>query len=141
MEAGTIDAWFWGHEHRLRIYAPYRGVTAGRNIGFGAIPVAARPGPHVPLPGLPDAPGLAVDLRLDVVDGADTHGFALLDLAGDRIDASYWALTRPDGPIWRETIGAGDDRRRYGFLTGGSSTFSDSSFRARGRHGGGARPS
>ncbi len=104
-EAGRIDAWFWGHEHRLRIYAPYRGITAGRNIGYGAIPVEAAPGPHETLPGLQDPPALKVDLRLDVVDGADTHGFALLELGGPAIGASYWALTRPDAPIWRETIG------------------------------------
>ena len=105
-QAGRIDAWFWGHEHRLRLYAPYRGISAGRNIGFGAVPVAAAaPGPLAPLAGLPDPPHLATDLRLDVVDGADTHGFALLDLGGPAIEASYWALTRPSQPIWRETIG------------------------------------
>ncbi len=37
--SGPIHAWFWGHEHRLRLYAPYGGLAAGRNIGYGAIPV------------------------------------------------------------------------------------------------------
>ena len=101
--AGPIDAWFWGHEHVLRLYAPYRGVAAGRTIGYGAIPVAA---PVAPLAGLADPPALAVDLRLDVVDGASTHGFALLECGPDGIEASYWALTRPDGPIHRERFGA-----------------------------------
>lgn len=104
--AGRIDAWFWGHEHSLRLYAPYRGVAAGRNIGYGAIPVAAVPEEVTPLPGLLDPPALAADIRLDVVDGVFTHGFALLDLQPGQIEASYWALTRPDGPIHRETLDA-----------------------------------
>ena len=103
--AGRLAAWFWGHEHRLRLYAPYRGILAGRNIGHGAIPVRAGPGPDLPLPGLLDPPTLAVDLELDVVDGAYTHGFALLDCAPDGIEASYWALTRPNAPLFREQLG------------------------------------
>ncbi len=103
--AGRIDAWFWGHEHRLRLYAPYRGVTAGRNIGYGAIPVQAVAGPETPLPGLIDPPKLAAEVLLDVVIGAYAHGFALLDFHGGLVDASYWALTRPSGPVYRETFG------------------------------------
>ncbi len=102
-QAGRIDAWFWGHEHRLRLYAPYRGIT-GRNIGFGAIPVEAVPGPPAPLPGLIEPPTILTDLPLDVVDGAYTHGFALLDLGPAGIDASYWMLTRPDRPLYIETF-------------------------------------
>jgi len=103
--AGRIDAWFWGHEHRLRLYAPYRGVSAGRNIGYGAIPVQAAVGPETPLPGLIDPPTLATEVPLDIVDGAYTHGFALLDFHGRQVDASYWALTHPDGPVYWETFG------------------------------------
>ena len=84
----------------------YRGIAAGRNIGYGAVPVAASSYPLAPLAGLPDPPSLASQIQLDVVDGADTHGFVLLDLGGGAIEASYWALTRPSGPIHRETIGA-----------------------------------
>lgn len=103
VEAGPIDAWFWGHEHRLRIYAPFCGIVAGRNIGFGAVPVdAAR---DVPVTGLADPPALLVDVVLDEVGGAYTHGFALLDLGSDGIQASYWALTRPDAPVYSERIG------------------------------------
>ena len=104
--AGRIDAWFWGHEHRLRLYAPYRGVAVGRNIGYGAIPVEAVAGPPAPLRGLVDPPKVAAEVMLDVVEGAYTHGFALLDFAGGQMEASYWALTRPDGLVYRETIGA-----------------------------------
>ena len=106
--AGRIDAWFWGHEHSLRIYAPYRGVLRGRNIGYGAIPLAVSAGTITPLAGLQNPPALATDIRLDEVDGAYTHGFALLDLSPGQIGASYWALTRPHGPIYHETIGPAD---------------------------------
>ncbi|MBE7213308.1 MAG: metallophosphoesterase [Gluconacetobacter diazotrophicus] len=100
--AGRIDAWFWGHEHTLRFYAPYRGVVRGRTVGFGAIPVA--PGSVPALPDLRDPPGLALDLTLDVVDGAYTHGFTLLECSPAGIDAAYWCLSRPDGPFHRETV-------------------------------------
>ncbi len=106
--AGRIDAWFWGHEHALRLYRPYRGVAAGRNIGYGAIPVRALPGPEIPLPGLVDPPTLAADVTLDVVDGVYAHGFALLDFRIDRIDASYWTLAHPHGALYRETLGVSD---------------------------------
>ena len=104
--AGTIDAWFWGHEHRLRLYAPYRGIAVGRNIGYGAIPVRATADADTPMAGLIDPPQLSTDVALDIVDGAYTHGFALLDLSPDAIQVSYWALTRPDGPVHRETLAA-----------------------------------
>ncbi len=102
--AGRLDAWFWGHEHRLRLYAPYADLEAGRNIGFGAVPVPAVP--DTPIPGLLDPPATLVDVPLDVVEGAYTHGFALLDMSSDGATASYWALTRPDGPIHSETLRA-----------------------------------
>ena len=105
LQAGRIDAWFWGHEHRLKLYAPYLGVTAGRNIGYGAIPVEAVPGPETPLPCLADPPAVLTEVPLDVVEGAYTHGFVILDLGPGGVDASYWALTRPDGPIHRESLG------------------------------------
>ncbi len=101
--SGPITAWFWGHEHRLALYAPYEGVAAGRNIGYGAVPRQAE---RDVLAGLNNPPALAVATDLDVVDGAYTHGFALLDTAPDRLDVSYWALTHPDGPIHRETFTA-----------------------------------
>ena len=102
--AGRIDAWFWGHEHRLSLYAPYRGITTGRNIGYGAIPVAAASGPATALPGLADPPALAAEVTLDIVEGASTHGFAMLTLDAGRIEAAYWALTRPGGPIHTEIM-------------------------------------
>ncbi len=54
--------------------------------------------------GLIDPPELLTNVALDVVDGAYTHGFALLDLSSDAIEISYWALTQPDEPIHRETL-------------------------------------
>ena len=103
--AGRIDAWFWGHEHRLRLYAPYRGVI-GRNIGYGAIPVAVDAGSDTPLPGLIDPPAVAADVEIGAVNGVYGHGFVTLDLRAGGIEASYWSLTRPDGPVYRETLGS-----------------------------------
>ncbi len=103
--AGRIDVWFWGHEHRLRLYAPYRGVSVGRNIGYGAVPVEAAPDQDTPLPDLLDPPAVSATVTLDLVDGAYAHGFALLDIDDDGIQASYWAATRPDGPVHVEAIG------------------------------------
>ena len=101
-QAGSIAAWFWGHEHRFRRYAPYRDIRAGRNIGYGAIPVEAVSGPETPLPGLRDPPTVLSGGTLDVVEGAYTNGFALLDLAPGWIEASYWQVTQPGGPMLRE---------------------------------------
>src|SRR5262249_35655520 len=36
---GNVAIWFWGHEHRLDIYAPYLGLQRGRCLGCSAIPV------------------------------------------------------------------------------------------------------
>ena len=101
-EAGPVHAWFWGHEHRLRLYAPYAGLRCGRNIGYGAVPVPAAA--EAALPNLLDPPQTQVDVTLDAVDGAYTHGFALLDLSAGGAEISYWAVTRPDGPIFREAL-------------------------------------
>ena len=101
--SGRIAAWFWGHEHALRLYAPYRGVEAGRNIGNGAIPVEAAI--DRPVAELKDPPALAAVPSIDLVDGAYAHGFVLLDLMSDRIDASYWIVTQPGVPVHRERLG------------------------------------
>ena len=103
-QAGGIDAWFWGHEHSLHLYQPYRGLARGRNIGYGAIPVAAVQSPDTALASLTDPPRVCGGVTLDVVEGAYTHGFALLDLTPGHIEASYWALTRPSGLIYCEVI-------------------------------------
>jgi len=102
--AGRIDAWFWGHEHRLRLYAPYRGVT-GRNIGYGAIPVAVDARADAPLPGLIDPPTVDAHVEIGAANGVYSHGFATLDCRVDGIEASYWTLAHPDQPVHRELLG------------------------------------
>lgn len=103
LHSGRIDAWFRGHEHALRLYAPYRGVEAGQNIGTGAIPV--EPAANQPVMGLLDPPALAATPPIDLADGAYAHGFVLLDLTPDRTEASYWITTRPEAPVHRERLG------------------------------------
>ena len=65
----------------------------------------ATPDGDTALPDLLDPPLVSTMVTLDVVDGAYAHGFALLDLGDDGIGASYWAVTRPDGPVHAEAIG------------------------------------
>jgi hypothetical protein len=35
----TIDAWFWGHEHRCAFCGPHENVRNARLIGHGGVPV------------------------------------------------------------------------------------------------------
>jgi hypothetical protein len=39
LDANQILAWWWGHEHRCAFYKPQHGVTYGRCIGNGGVPV------------------------------------------------------------------------------------------------------
>jgi hypothetical protein len=42
LDAGAIDAWFWGHEHRCVAYQPMLGLKAPRCIGHGGVPELAQ---------------------------------------------------------------------------------------------------
>jgi hypothetical protein len=106
--AGEIAAWFWGHEHNLEIYQPYRGLARGRCIGHGAIPTFVADSPYRPLPDLGDDPPQLVTgddgrpLELAVVDQVYAHGFVMLELGADRTaTASYYQETS-EQPMWVE---------------------------------------
>jgi hypothetical protein len=80
-----IEAWFWGHEHKLIIYDRVKGVK-GRCIGHGSIPFFIPPehgeNDDVPIKfihtrGRPDRPDRGV------------HGFALLTLEGKNLHVDY----------------------------------------------------
>src|SRR4029077_8178019 len=81
---GNVAIWFWGHEHRLDIYAPYQGLQRGRCLGCSAIPVftADDPGqlkfPDVPL--LQDPPGSGVSPRLGNDGTLYRHAYAIVKL-------------------------------------------------------------
>jgi hypothetical protein len=103
---GGIAAWFWGHEHTLSIYAPYRGLEKGRCIGHGAVPVLIGDG-DAPLPKLVDPPRL-----LSPPPGANgsvhAHGFAILRFAHDgSCQVEYYNDTDPQASFYSESLGGG----------------------------------
>jgi hypothetical protein len=83
---GKVDAWFWGHEHNLEIYAPYQGLERGRCIGCAAIPVyvsqdpyKSRVGNKIPLvPANPQVSNMPV--MLASTDGVYHHAYVILKL-------------------------------------------------------------
>jgi DNA/RNA endonuclease G (NUC1) len=87
-----ISAWFWGHEHNLCVYEPYLGLGKGRCVGHGAIPVFVADEPYTTLPGLVSPPRIIPDTTLSTEDQVYTHGFAMLSLRPEAVDARYYEL-------------------------------------------------
>ena len=88
--AGDVSAWFWGHEHALRIYEPYAGLAKGRCIGYGAIPVFVGED-EAPLAGLAEPPAVVPGAGLSAQGDVRAHGFVRLALgrAGAPAVAEY----------------------------------------------------
>ena len=87
---GRIAAWFWGHEHTLTIYAPYRGLQKGRCIGHGAVPVLLTPEQPHPMSSIKDPPGFQ-QVPLPADDQVYAHGFVMLQFAEDgSVEATYY---------------------------------------------------
>ncbi|HEX8104473.1 MAG TPA: metallophosphoesterase [Solirubrobacteraceae bacterium] len=85
-EAGGLDAWFWGHEHRCQTFAPRPEVRYAACVGHGAMPEAVghadpEPGEWEFDQGGPDADG----------DQWRWCGLAVLDFAGERVHVRYLA--------------------------------------------------
>jgi hypothetical protein len=86
---GRIAAWFWGHEHTLTLYGPYRELIKGRCIGHGGVPVLIGSG-STELANLKDPPPFQ-QVNLGVDDHIYAHGFALVRLQADgSATASYF---------------------------------------------------
>ena len=103
--AGRVAAWFWGHEHTLALYAPFAGLTRGRCIGCGAIPMFVADRPYAPLPGLRSAPMLLPPRLGD--DGVTyDHGYAIvaLDPHGPA-RAEYYGVGSRTGLLHSEALG------------------------------------
>jgi Calcineurin-like phosphoesterase len=101
---GRIAAWFWGHEHNLTVYQPYKNLTKGRCIGHGAVPVFATDAPYTVLPNLVDPPAF-VDLRLETDDQVYVHGFTIVRLKGDgTATAEYYEGTDGSTPMLVEDL-------------------------------------
>jgi Calcineurin-like phosphoesterase len=99
-----VAAWFWGHEHTLSIYEPYAGLSRGRCIGHGAVPVSVQDPIYSPLTELDDAP-IAKSVKLGTQGGVYNHGFAILELRDDSCEAVYMEVTGKGAQeMYREVI-------------------------------------
>ncbi len=110
---GQVEAWLWGHEHNLEIYAPYAGLTRGRCIGCSAVPVFVTQQPYksciggkIPLlPANPAVPGVPV--MLGTTGGVYNHGYVILKLddASRTATVSYYQDTDSGDLLFQEKLG------------------------------------
>lgn len=108
-----VEAWLWGHEHNLEIYAPYAGLRRGRCIGCSAVPVFVAQQPYkscvggkIPLlPANPAVPGVPV--MLGATGGVYNHGYVILKLddASRTATVSYYQDTESGDLLFQEKLG------------------------------------
>ncbi|MFL6195883.1 MAG: metallophosphoesterase family protein [Thermoanaerobaculia bacterium] len=111
---GQVEAWLWGHEHNLEVYAPYAGLKRGRCIGCAAVPVFAtqepyksRVGDKIPLVAAsPATPGVPV--RLGITGAVYNHGYVILKLddAARTARVSYYQDAATGELLFEEVLGA-----------------------------------
>lgn len=115
---GQIDAWFWGHEHVLQIYAEQKGLAKGRCVGHGAFPILAQEMPYradentgVKLYDGEIKEGQRIQLIADEKSGVYEHGYVILKLrpSTQKSEAIYYAIPgdgrNPESTeIFRETL-------------------------------------
>jgi len=100
---GTIAAWFWGHEHTLTVYQPYRGLDKGRCVGHGAVPVLVQD-EAAPL-GKVLSPPSVISVPLGVDGQVHAHGFVILRFGHDgSCRAGYYSDNNPDTPAYNEAL-------------------------------------
>jgi len=91
--SGRVAAWFWGHEHALSIYESFAGLSRGRCVGHGAVPVSVIDEIYVPLADLEEAPVLVKGTQLATRGRVYAHGYALLAFQGEQCKATYFQAT------------------------------------------------
>ncbi len=100
---GAIAAWFWGHEHTLTVYKPYRDLEKGRCIGHGAIPVLAQD-EDSPLNKIVNPPDV-ISVPLGIVGQVHAHGFVILRFGQDgSCRAEYYNDTDPGKAAYSEPL-------------------------------------
>ena len=87
---GNIAAWFWGHEHTLSIYNPFKGLQRGRCLGHGAIPVSILDKIYQPLPNLDETPTIVPGTELKQQDAVYAHGYAIMQLSPEAARIDYY---------------------------------------------------
>jgi hypothetical protein len=104
---GSVAAWFWGHEHRLDIYAPYLGLERGRCLGCSAIPEFVRADYYTAkfdVPLLPDPANQGRPVMLGDNGTVYNHAYAILSLNGRQAQVSYYQDTDEANPLFQESI-------------------------------------
>jgi Calcineurin-like phosphoesterase len=88
LDGRGVTAWFWGHEHRCVLYGANMGVTYGRCIGHGGVPVYMNHEPDSAVP----APGeyeYRATISGDILHPWARFGFAILQFDGANIHVEY----------------------------------------------------
>lgn len=80
-----VTAWFWGHEHRLALYAPLPDLPYGRLIGHGGVPVWAEGTSNSPMVEYVGTRSFRSGLEKFAL-----FGFAEMDFKGDHIEVRYF---------------------------------------------------
>jgi hypothetical protein len=87
LEDGCVDAWLWGHEHRLMSFYPHMNVRFARCIGHGGVPLYMWKGDKDPIPSPAE-----FEYRARKRHGLEywaVCGFAVLELDGPTIKIRY----------------------------------------------------
>lgn len=78
-EAGSIDAWIWGHEHGCVLYDQYRGIRYPMLLGHGGFP-------QRPIQRQVGGPPVRFEWTQTTAYGDLVFGFAVFDFADDNIE-------------------------------------------------------
>jgi CHAT domain/Calcineurin-like phosphoesterase len=87
LDTNSVNAWFWGHEHRCMMFRPFREVQYGRCLGNGGVPVYVA---HPDDTTVQD-PG-AFEYRAYIKDGIEKwalFAFAVLEFDGPQLHVRY----------------------------------------------------
>jgi predicted phosphodiesterase len=94
-----IAAWFWGHEHVLGVYEPYKNLAVGRCIGHSAFPIfKSKNGYQWKYPKVP----LKAEIELGTTDRVYDHGYVMLTLGAKKARADYYTV--PGNAIPEQSI-------------------------------------
>lgn len=103
LESGRIRSWFWGHEHKCVVYGPHLGVTYGRCVGHGGVPVYSVGEPPSDDPPVQWYEARAVGAGLE---RWAPFGFAVLDFHGSDVGVKY--VDEYGEEVYREVLNATD---------------------------------